>query len=84
MAKKITVYSTTTCPYCYMEKNYLKSKGIEFEEILLDRQPDKIQEFVDTCGNMGVPCTHITHEDGKEEHILGFDKPRIDAALGLS
>ncbi len=67
-----------------MEKNYLKSKGVEFEEILLDRQPDKVQEFMDNCGNMGVPCTHIVHEDGKEESILGFDKTHIDTALGLT
>jgi hypothetical protein len=33
---------------------------------------------------MGVPCTHITHEDGKEEHILGFDRARIDSALKLN
>lgn len=84
MAKKIVIYSTTTCPYCHMEKSYLKSKGIEFEDVLLDRQPEKIQEFIDTCGNMGVPCTHIVHEDGKEERILGFDKHHIDASLGIA
>lgn len=84
MARKVRVYSTTTCPYCIMEKHYLKSKGVEFEEILLDRQPEKVQEFIDRCGNMGVPCTHIMHEDGKEDHILGFDKHRIDEALGLA
>jgi glutaredoxin len=67
-----------------MEKNYLKSKGVEFQEILLDRQPDKIQEFIEKCGNMGVPCTHITHEDGKEDHILGFDRHRIDETLNIS
>jgi len=67
-----------------MEKNYLKSKGVDFEEILLDQQPEKIQEYLDTCGNRGVPCTHITDDNGKEDHILGFDKPAIDAALGLS
>lgn len=84
MPKKVTIYSTTTCPYCFMEKNYLKDKGVKFEDVLLDQQQDKIPEFLDKCGNMGVPCTHITHEDGKEEHILGFDKPRIDKALDLT
>lgn len=84
MAKKVKIYSTATCVYCHMEKNYLKSKGVEFEEILLDKQPEKIQEFIDTCGSMGVPCTHITQEGGQEEVILGFDKPRIDSALGLT
>jgi glutaredoxin len=60
MAKKVLIYTTTTCAYCHMEKQYLKSKGVEYEEVVLDRQPEKIQEFADKCGNMGVPCTHIT------------------------
>ena len=84
MAKKITVYATTTCPYCHMEKAYLKSKKVDFEDVVLDVQQDRIPEFVDKCGNMGVPCTHIVKDDGGEEKILGFDKPRIDTALGLS
>lgn len=81
---KVKIFSTTTCPYCHMEKQYLKSKGIKFEDILVDQQPDQVQKLIDTCGSMGVPCTHITKDDGTEERILGFDKARIDAALGLS
>lgn len=67
-----------------MEKAYLKSKGVEFEEILLDEQPDQVAKLIDTCGSMGVPCTHIIKEDGSEERILGFDKNRLDAVLGLA
>lgn len=80
---KVTIYSTTTCPYCIAEKKYLKSKGIEFEDILLDEQPEAIQTSIDTCGSRGVPCTHITQDDGSMISILGFDQPKIDAALGL-
>jgi glutaredoxin 3 len=81
---KVKIYSTTTCVYCILEKDYLKSKGVEFEEILLDKHPEEIQASIDTCGNAGVPCTHIIKDDGTDEKILGFDKARIDAALGLS
>ena len=84
MARKVKIYSTTTCPYCHMEKHYLKSKGVEFEDVLLDQNPDKVQEFIDTCGSMGVPCTHIIKDDGTEEIILGFDKHRLDEMLGLA
>jgi glutaredoxin len=66
-----------------MLKEYLKSKGVAYEEILLDEQPEQIQASIDTCGSMGVPCTHITLEDGTEEKILGFDKARFDQVLGL-
>ena len=84
MAKKVTIYSTTTCPDCRAEKKYLKEKGVEFEDVVLDEQPEAIQTSVDTCGSQGVPCTHIVKGDGSEEKILGFDKDRIDDALGLS
>lgn len=81
---KIKVYSTTTCPYCKMLKDYLSGKNIPFESVFVDQLPDQMQNFIDTCGSMGVPCTHITKDDGTEVKILGFDKEKIDQALGIS
>lgn len=80
---KVTVYSTTTCPYCKMEKAYLTEKHVTFDDVLIDQHPDQMQRFIDTCGSMGVPCTHITKDDGTEVKILGFNKAEIDQALGL-
>ena len=79
---QIKIYSTKTCVYCKMVKEYLKSKGLDYEEILLDEHPEEIQASLDSCGSMGVPCTHIKLEDGREESILGFDKTRLDQLLG--
>ncbi len=81
---KVKIFSTTTCIYCKALKDYLSSKSVAYEEVLLDVQPDAIQELIDTCGSMGVPCTHITLDNGDEVKILGFDKPKINAALGLA
>ena len=81
---KVKVYSTRTCIYCHMEKNYLRSKGIDFEEILLDDMPEKAVEALHVCDSMGVPCTHIIKDDGSDVRILGFDKAKIDAALGIA
>lgn len=81
---KIKIYSTTTCVYCRALKDYLKSKNVAFEEVLLDQHPEEMQASMDTCGSMGVPCTHITLDDGTEERVLGFDKPKIDQILGLA
>lgn len=80
---KIKVYSTTTCPYCHMLKSYLKEKNIAFEDIVLDYNPERAAEAVHICQSMGVPCTHIIKDDGKEVAILGFDKAAIDKELGL-
>lgn len=81
---KVKIFSTTTCIYCKALKEYLSNEGVAYEEVLLDVQPEAIQESIDTCGSMGVPCTHITLDNGDEVKILGFDKPKIDAALGLT
>lgn len=80
---KVTIYSTTTCPYCKVLKQYLDSKGVKYEEVLLDKQPEALQASLDACGSMGVPCTHVAKDDGSQVNILGFDKAKIDAALGL-
>ncbi len=80
---KVKIYSTTTCPYCTLAKEYFKEKGVEYEDVLLDQQPDEVQASMDTCGSMGVPCIHITKDDGTEAKILGFDKNAINQALGL-
>jgi len=66
-----------------MLKQYLQEKNIPFEDVLLDQQPEEIQASIDTCGSQGVPCTHIIKDDGTEVSILGFDKAKIDQALGL-
>ena len=74
---KIKIFSTTTCVYCRALKDYLKSKNVAYEEVLLDQQPEAIQTSIDTCGSMGVPCTHITLDDGTEERILALTKSAL-------
>lgn len=78
---KIKIYKTTTCPYCKMEAEYLESKGIKFEEIYVDKDPTAIQEMIAESGQMGVPFTVITKDDGSKMFILGFDKQKLDSAL---
>lgn len=80
---KVLIYKTTTCPYCKMETEYLKSKGIEFEEIYVDNDPKAAEEMIRRSGQMGVPFTIIESDDGKTVNILGFDRPALDKALGL-
>lgn len=81
---KIKIYTTTTCPYCHQLKEYLKSKNVAYEEVVVDKQPGEEQNLLDTCGSMGVPCSHITKDDGTEVKILGFDKAKVDETLGLT
>lgn len=81
--KNITIYSTATCGFCKMLRGYLTDKGVKFDVKMADEDQAIAQELYEKSGQLGVPFTIITDEDGKEEAILGFDRQRIDAALGL-
>jgi glutaredoxin-like YruB-family protein len=73
---KVIVYSTSTCPYCVMAKDWLKGKKIEYEDINVGIDQAKAREMIQKSGQMGVPVIDV---DG--EIIIGFDKPKIEAAL---
>lgn len=73
---KVIVYSTTTCPYCVMAKNWLKEKKVECEEFNVGIDQAKAKEMIAKSGQMGVPVIDI---DG--EIIIGFDRPKMEATL---
>lgn len=81
---QVTIYTTTTCPYCKLEKEYLDSRGIKYTNIFVDQDPKEAEEMVKISQQMGVPFTVITHEDGSKDTILGFDKEKINSSLGLT
>lgn len=56
---KITVYSTTTCPYCVMLKSWLQSKSVQFTNYMVDQNPTAAQNMVNLSGQMGVPLARL-------------------------
>jgi len=78
MDKKIKVYSTPTCPFCVRTKQFLKENNIDFEDIDVSANQEKVQEMVQKSGQMSVPVLDI-----EGEIIVGFDKEKISKALGL-
>lgn len=81
--KKITIYSTSTCPYCKAEKQFLTEKGVSFTDVDVGADQDKAQEMIQKSGQMGVPVTVITDEGGKEEVIVGFKQDHLSQLLGV-
>lgn len=78
MNKKVTIYSTPTCPFCIRTKQFLKDNNIAFEDIDVSANPAKAEEMIEKTGQMGVPVLDI---DG--EIVMGFDKEKIKEALGI-
>lgn len=73
---KVTVYSTPTCPYCKMAKDFLKSSDVPFEDIDVSSNEAKAKEMIEKSGQMGVPVIDI---DG--EILVGFDEKALKKAL---
>lgn len=78
---KITVYSTTTCPFCVQLKRWLDEQRIEYTDYLVDRNPYAAQMMVQQSGQMGVPFTTIERDDGSIDKILGFDRQRLQQSI---
>lgn len=59
MPKRVTVYTTQTCPHCARAKDLLKRKGIPFQEIDVTDDPAKRKEAEEKYGWMTVPIIVI-------------------------
>ena len=75
----VKVYSTPTCPYCTMAKNFLREKGVKFADIDVSVNKVAAAEMVQKSGQMGVPVIDI---DGKL--IVGFNRDAIKKSLNLT
>ncbi len=82
---QVTIYSTTTCPYCNMLKSHLDEKSIAYKEKLVDQDDTAKDEMMKESGGfLGVPFTVITKDDGTKETVIGFDKRKINSVLGIA
>jgi glutaredoxin-like YruB-family protein len=76
--QKVVVYSTSTCPYCTIAKDYLGNRKVGFEDVDVSQDRKRAIEMIKKSGQMGVPVLDI---GGKI--IVGFDRAAIDAALAV-
>ncbi|BFM18406.1 glutaredoxin 3 [Maricurvus nonylphenolicus] len=65
---QVVIYTTRICPYCIRAKQLLQSKGVEFNEISVDAQPELRLEMMQKSGRRTVPQIWVG-----ETHVGGFD-----------
>jgi len=75
----VVVYTTPTCSWCTVVKRYFKETGVQYREVNVAADPKAAEEMVKKSGQQGVPQTEINGQ-----MIVGFDKVRINALLGLN
>jgi glutaredoxin 3 len=74
----VKVYSTNSCPYCVMAKDFLKDNKVKFVEVNLENDQNAVQEMIEKSGQTGVPVLDINGTI-----IIGFDVEKIKKALKL-
>jgi len=74
--KKVTVYSTPTCPYCKRAKDYLTQKGIPFTDYNVGEDREKAKEMIQKSKQMGVPVIVVD-----DDVIVGFNQAKLDNLL---
>ncbi|MDY6964643.1 MAG: glutaredoxin domain-containing protein [Halobacteriota archaeon] len=72
------LYTTPICPWCYVEKRFLKKNKIEFEEIDVSKDMEAAKKMIDKSGRNAVPQTEI---NGKI--IVGYNKEALKKEFGL-
>lgn len=62
------LYTTAICPYCVAAKNFLRSKGIGYEEVRIDLDDARRQEMLERSRRTSVPQIFFG-----DVHVGGFD-----------
>lgn len=71
----IVVYTSKNCIYCHKVKDYLKERGVDYQERSIDN-PEYRDELISVSGQMAVPVVNA-----RGEIIVGFSKKRMDEII---
>ncbi len=74
----VKIYSTSTCPFCVMAKNYFKKNKIDFTDINVGEDEAAAKEMIEKSGQMGVPVLDI-----EGEIVIGFNEVKIKKLLDI-
>jgi glutaredoxin 3 len=83
MRKVVTLYTTRFCPYCIRARSLLDEKGVDYDDIAVDHDPQLRREMVQLSGRTTVPQIWIgeQHVGGCDDLMLLARQGRLDAML---
>ncbi len=76
--KNITIYSTPTCHYCILAKEFFDANKVVYTSYDVASDLDKRKEMISKSGQMGVPVIDI-----EGQIIVGFNEEKIKSILGI-
>ena len=72
----VTIYTTPTCQYCKMAKQYFEENSIDYTEHNVAEDEARRSEMVEKSGQLGVPVIDVNGQI-----VVGFDKSAVAEAL---
>lgn len=75
---KVKIYSTPSCVYCKMAREFFEKNGVEYEDVNVAADESALKEMVSKSHQMGVPVIDI---DG--QIFVGFNRMSLERALGI-
>lgn len=77
--KPVTIYTTQTCGYCKMAKEFFQKNNIQYTEYDVGTDLQRREEMIAKSGQMGVPVITVG-----DDMVIGFNKPKLIELLGIS
>ncbi len=74
--KTVTIYSTPSCHFCHMAKDYFTENNVAFTDHDVAMDLEKRQEMIEMTGQMGVPVIRIG-----DDVVIGFDEEKVKELL---
>ena len=74
--KKVEIFSTPTCHFCNLAKDWFKENEIEYIEYDVASNLEKRKEMAEMTGQLGVPVIKI-----EDDVIIGFNPNKIEEVL---
>lgn len=78
MDTHVTIYSTPTCHFCQMAKEFLTEKNIPYTTYDVASDAQKRQEMIQLTGQLGVPVIVVGGDI-----MVGFSREKLAAKLGI-
>lgn len=74
---KVIIYSTPTCHFCQLAKEFFTEKKIAYTEYDVLENLEKRKEMVELSGQLGVPVIRIG-----DNVVVGFNQEKVESLLG--
>lgn len=75
---KVTIYTTPSCVYCKMTKEFFAKNNVQYEELNVATDAKAREEMLEKSQQLGVPVIAVD-----DTIIIGFDKKNLEMALEL-